>query len=38
MSSNYNRVLRAPVVFVSEGRCRVAIRRETVADLLAREA
>jgi diaminopimelate decarboxylase len=38
MSSNYNRVLRPPVVFVSEGRTRVVVRRETTADLLAREA
>ncbi len=38
MSSNYNRVLRPPVLFVSGGRCRVVVRRETVADLLAREA
>ncbi len=37
MSSNYNQVLRPPVVFVSEGRTRVVVRRETVADLLARE-
>ena len=38
MSSNYNRVLRPPVVFVSGGRYRVVVRRETVADLLACEA
>ncbi|HLN05439.1 MAG TPA: diaminopimelate decarboxylase [Acidimicrobiales bacterium] len=38
MSSNYNRVLRAPVVFVAGGRARVVVRRETMADLLAREA
>ena len=37
MSSNYNRVLRPPVVFVSGGRSRVVVRREAVADLLARE-
>jgi diaminopimelate decarboxylase len=37
MSSNYNQVLRPPVVLVSEGRTRVVVRRETVADLLARE-
>ena len=35
MSSNYNWVLRPPVVFVSGGRSRVVIRRETVADLLS---
>jgi diaminopimelate decarboxylase len=38
MSSNYNRVLRPPVVFVSGGRYRVVVRRETMADLLACEA
>jgi diaminopimelate decarboxylase len=38
MASNYNRVLRPPVVFVSAGRSRVVVRRETVADLLALEA
>ena len=37
MSSNYNRVLRPPVVFVSGGRSRVVVRRETVGDLLACE-
>jgi len=38
MSSNYNWVLRPPVVFVSGGRSRVVIRRETVADLLSRQS
>jgi len=38
MASNYNRVMRPPVVFVSEGRWRVVVRRETIADLLALEA
>jgi len=38
MSSNYNRVLRPPVVFVSAGRARVVVRREKIADLLALEA
>jgi diaminopimelate decarboxylase len=38
MSSNYNRVLRPPVVFVQGGRSRVVVRRETVADLLTRES
>ena len=38
MSSNYNRLLRPPVVFVSGGASRVVVRRETTADLLAREA
>lgn len=37
MASNYNRVLRPPVVFVSGGRSRVVVRRETIADLLALE-
>ena len=35
MGSNYNKVLRPPVVFVSEGEAREVVRRETVADLLA---
>ena len=38
MASNYNRVLRPPVVFVSGGRYRVVVRRETIDDLLACEA
>ncbi|MGA3353515.1 MAG: diaminopimelate decarboxylase [Acidimicrobiales bacterium] len=38
MASNYNRVLRPPVVFVSGARARVVVRRETIADLLALEA
>lgn len=38
MASNYNRVLRPPVVFVSGGRARAVVRRETIADLLALEA
>jgi len=38
MASNYNRVLRPPVVFISGGTWRVVVRRETVADLLALEA
>ena len=38
MASNYNRVLRPAVVFVSEGRSRLVVRRETIADLLALEA
>jgi diaminopimelate decarboxylase len=37
MASNYNRVVRPPVVFVSGGRARVVVRRETIADLLALE-
>lgn len=35
MGSNYNRVLRPPVVFVRDGEARVVVRRETVEDLLA---
>ena len=37
MASNYNRVTRPPVVFVRDGNARVVVRRETEADLLARE-
>ncbi|HJR91659.1 MAG TPA: diaminopimelate decarboxylase [Acidimicrobiia bacterium] len=35
MGSNYNKVLRPPVVFVAGGEARVVVRRETVSDLLA---
>ncbi len=35
MGSNYNRVPRPPVVFVSGGQARLVVRRETDADLLA---
>jgi diaminopimelate decarboxylase len=35
MGSNYNKVLRPAVVFVSGGRSRLVVRRETPADLLA---
>jgi diaminopimelate decarboxylase len=34
MASNYNKVPRAPVVFVRDGRARVVVRRETYDDLL----
>lgn len=34
MGSNYNKVPRPPVVFVSGGEARVVVRRETVEDLL----
>ncbi|MDP9069744.1 MAG: diaminopimelate decarboxylase [Actinomycetota bacterium] len=34
MASNYNKVPRPPVVFVSDGRSRVVVRRETLDDLL----
>ena len=35
MASNYNHLLRPPVVAVEDGRARVIVRRETEADLLA---
>ncbi len=35
MGSNYNMILRPPVVFVSDGEAREVIRRETFDDLLA---
>jgi diaminopimelate decarboxylase len=38
MASNYNKVPRPPVVFVSGGRARVVVRRETLADLLRLDA
>jgi diaminopimelate decarboxylase len=34
MASNYNRLGRAPVVFVRDGHARLAARRETLDDLL----
>jgi diaminopimelate decarboxylase len=34
MASNYNKVPRPPVVFVSGGQARVVVRRETLDDLL----
>ncbi len=34
MASTYNKVPRAPVVFVADGRARVVVRRETLDDLL----
>ncbi|HEU4894957.1 MAG TPA: diaminopimelate decarboxylase, partial [Acidimicrobiia bacterium] len=37
MGSNYNMVLRPPVVFVSGGEARLVVRRETYDDLLARD-
>ena len=36
MANNYNGALRAPVIFASGGDARCVVRRETVADLLAR--
>ena len=35
MGSNYNKVLRPPVVFVADGLARLVVRRETMDDLLA---
>lgn len=35
MGSNYNKILRPPVVFVSNGDARLVVRRETPDDLLA---
>lgn len=37
MSSNYNRVLRPALVMLHEGEARLAVRRQTVDDLLALE-
>jgi diaminopimelate decarboxylase len=37
MGSNYNKVLRPPVVFVSDGRARAVVERETYSDLVARD-
>jgi diaminopimelate decarboxylase len=34
MGSNYNKVLRPPVVFVADGQAREVVRRETLDDLL----
>ena len=36
MANNYNGALRPPVVFVRDGNARCVLRRESVADLLAR--
>lgn len=36
MANNYNGALRPPVIFASGGNARCVVRRETVADLLAR--
>ena len=35
MASNYNRIPRPPVVMLSKGESRVAVRRESLDDLLA---
>jgi diaminopimelate decarboxylase len=37
MANNYNGTRRIPVVFVSDGAARLVVRRETWADLLARD-
>jgi diaminopimelate decarboxylase len=37
MASNYNMVGRPPLVTVKDGRARELVRRETTADLLARD-
>lgn len=37
MSSNYNRVLRPALVMASAGKARLAVRRQTIEDLLALE-
>ena len=37
MGSNYNKVLRPPVVFVKDGKSRVVVERETYSDLMVRD-
>jgi diaminopimelate decarboxylase len=37
MANNYNGIPRPPVVFCSEGRASLAVRRETYADLVSRD-
>ena len=37
MGSNYNMVLRPPVVFVKDGQARLVVRRETYEDLVSRD-
>jgi diaminopimelate decarboxylase len=37
MANNYNAALRPPVIFCGDGAPRLAVRRETYADLVARE-
>ena len=37
MSSNYNRVMRPALVMVADGKARLAVRRQTIDDLLALE-
>ena len=38
MASNYNKVPRPPVIFVSDGEARVVVRRETLDDLVRLDA
>jgi diaminopimelate decarboxylase len=38
MANNYNGQPRPPVVFCSSGDARLVVRRETLADLTARDA
>ena len=37
MANNYNAALRPPVIFCADGAARLAVRRESYADLTARE-
>ena len=37
MANNYNAALRPPVILCSSGTARLAVRRETYEDLMARE-
>ena len=37
MGSNYNMVPRPPVAFAKDGKARLVVRRETYADLIARD-
>lgn len=37
MSNNYNAALRPPVIYCADGKARLGVRRETFADMLARE-
>jgi diaminopimelate decarboxylase len=37
MANNYNGVPRPPVIFCRDGDARVAVRRETYADLMSRD-
>ena len=37
MSNNYNGALRPPVILCRDGEARLAVRRETIEDLLRRD-